>query len=54
VNSPPFSQLWLAVDWQRRFDDPEYLAFLAGLYLLALEPDKLAHDLRARRYLWDD
>jgi hypothetical protein len=54
VNPPTFLHLWLAVDWQRRMDDPDYLTFLAGLYLLALEPDELARDLRARRYLWDD
>jgi hypothetical protein len=54
VNTPDFSQLWLAVDWQRQLDDPECLAFMARLYLLALKPDEQESFVRAQRYLWDD
>jgi len=54
VNPLHFSHLWLAVDWQSRLGDPECLAFLAGLYLLALGEDEVSRDVRARRYLWDD
>ena len=54
MNTPPFFQLWLAVDWQRRLDDPEYLEFVAGLYLLALGEDEASRAVRAQRYLWDD
>jgi hypothetical protein len=55
VNTPTFSHLWLAVDWQLRLDDPDYLAFVAGLYLLSLaEEDEEPNELRVRRYLWDD
>jgi hypothetical protein len=63
VNPPPFSQIAeriavevLAAQLDRPLSDPRHLAFLAGLYRLALEPDEQESEpaVRAQRYLWDD